>query len=163
VSATLFSSKIICASLREFEGAIYHIMSRGNRQEAIFRDDRDCEMFLDTLDEACTRTGWRVHAFCLMGNHYHLLLETPEANLVSGMKWLQGTLTQRINCRFAAVSSSQPRFVSRHKLWGHLLQGRYKALLVDGAGGDCFATVASYMNRVRPIFFENYLRIRFGT
>ncbi len=87
---------------------------------------------MDTLDEACSRTGWRVHAFVLMGNHYHLLLETPEPNLVAGMKWLQGTYTQRFN--------------SRHKLWGHLLQGRYKALLVDGAAGDYFSTVASYIH-----------------
>lgn len=116
----------------EYEGAIYHVMSRGNHQEAIYRNDRDCEIFLDTLEEACGRTGWRVHAFVLMGNHYHLLLETPESNLVAGMKWLQGTYTQRFN--------------SRHKLWGHLLQGRYKALLVDGAGGDYFLTVSNYIH-----------------
>ena len=64
-------------------------MSRGNRQEPIYLDDRDCKTFIDTLDEVCVKTGWRVHAFVLMGNHYHLLLETPEANLVAGMKWLQ--------------------------------------------------------------------------
>ncbi len=107
-------------------------MSRGNHQEAIFRDGRDGEIFLDTLGEACGRTGWRIHAFVLMGNHYHLLLETPEANLVAGMKWLQGTYTQRFN--------------GRHKLWGHLLQGRYKALLVDGSGGDYFLTVSNYIH-----------------
>ena len=94
----------------EYEGAIYHVMSRGNRGDAIFLDDKDRETFVDTLEEACAKTGWQVHAFCLMGNHYHLLLETPEANLVAGMKWMQGTYTQRFN--------------SRHKLWGHLLQGR---------------------------------------
>ncbi len=116
----------------EYEGAIYHVMSRGNRQEAIYRDDRDCEMFLDALDEACVRTGWRIHAFVMMGNHYHLLLETPEANLVAGMKRLQGTYTQRFN--------------SRHRQWGHLLQGRYKALLVDGSGGDYFLTVGNYIH-----------------
>lgn len=115
----------------EYAGAIYHVMSRGNRQETIFDDDRDCEIFLDTLEEACNRTGWVVHAFVLMGNHYHLLLETPEPNLVAGMKWLQGTYAQRFN--------------SRHKVWGHLFQGRYKALLVDGEG-DYFLTVASYIH-----------------
>lgn len=115
----------------EFAGAIYHVMSRGNRQEPIYRDDRDCEMFLDTLDEACSRTGWCIHAFVLMGNHYHLLLETPEPNLVAGMKWLQGTYTQRFN--------------ARHKLWGHLLQGRYKALMVDGGDGY-FSTVGNYIH-----------------
>ena len=116
----------------EFEGAIYHIMSRGDRQEAIFLDERDYEIFLDTLSEACSRTGWIVHAFVLMGNHYHLLLETPEANLVAGMKWLQGTYTQRFN--------------ARHKQRGHLLQGRYKALLVDGSSGNYFATVGDYIH-----------------
>ena len=100
----------------EFEGAVYHVMCRGNRQEDIFWGDRDCEMFLDTLGEACGRCGWKAHAFALMGNHYHLLLETPEANLVDGMRWFQGTYTQRFN--------------ARHNVWGHLFQGRYKALLV---------------------------------
>jgi REP element-mobilizing transposase RayT len=115
----------------EYPGAVYHIMSRGNRQETIFTDDKDCELWLDILDEACTKTGWLVHAFVLMGNHYHLLLETPEANLVAGMKWLQGTYTQRFN--------------SRHKQWGHLLQGRYKSLLVDGSG-DYFLTASNYVH-----------------
>ena len=117
----------------EFEGAIYHIMSRGNRGDAIFRDEKDYETFIDTLDGACTKTGWLVHAFVLMGNHYHLLLETPGANLVEGMKWLQGTYTQRFN--------------SRHKLWGHLLQGRYKAIPVDEQSGEgYFPTVANYIH-----------------
>jgi len=116
----------------EFEGAVYHIVSRGNRQEPIFQDDQDCGIFLDTLDEACRRTGWRVHAYVLMGNHYHLLLETPHANLVAGMKWLQGTYTQRFNVR--------------HKVWGHLLQGRYKALLVDAEKEHYFRTVSSYIH-----------------
>ena len=71
-----------------------------------------------TLVEARRRTGWRIHAWALMGNHYHLLLETPEPNLVSGMKWLQGTYTQRYN--------------SRHDLFGHLFQGRYQPVIVDG-------------------------------
>ena len=127
----------------EFAGATYHVMCRGNRQEPVFRDDRDNEMFLDTLGEACVRCGWRVHAFVLMGNHYHLLLETPEPNLVAGMQWLQGTYTKRFNVR--------------HKEWGHLFQGRYKALLVDRAG-DYFSTVASYIHlnpaRVRGFDFE---------
>ena len=84
----------------EYEGAVYHVMCRGNHQEPVFRDDRDNEMFLDTLEEACGRCGWRVHAFVLMGNHYHLLLETPHANLVDGMRWLQGTYTKRFNIRY---------------------------------------------------------------
>ena len=127
----------------EYAGAIYHVMSRGNRGDMIFLDDQDRETFIDTLDEACTKTGWLVHAFVLMGNHYHLLLETPEANLVAGMKWLQGTYTQRFN--------------SRHKLWGHLLQGRYKAIPVDqSAGGDYFPTVTNYihLNPARTKVFD---------
>ena len=116
----------------EYEGAIYHVMSRGDRQNLIYRDDGDKKIFLKSLTEACSRCGWLVHAFVLMDNHYHLLLETPNANLVAGMKWLQGTYTQRFN--------------SRHKEWGHLFQGRYKALLVDGSAGDYFSTVASYIH-----------------
>lgn len=116
-------------------------MSRGNRGEPIFKGEADCELFIQTLEEACTKTGWLIHAFALMGNHYHLLLETPEANLVAGMKWLQGTYTQRFN--------------ARHKLWGHLLQGRYKALIVEGGGGY-FSAVSSYihLNPVRARCFD---------
>ncbi len=115
----------------EFPGAIYHVMSRGDHQEAIYRDDKDRTRFLETLGEACEQTGWRVHAYVLMGNHYHLLLETPEPNLSAGMKWLQGTYTQRFN--------------SRHKVYGHLFQGRYKALNVDD-DDEYFQTVADYIH-----------------
>ena len=127
----------------EYEGAIYHVMCRGNRGARVFRDKRDNEVFLDTLGEACVRCGWRVHAFVLMGNHYHLLIETPEANLVAGMQWLQGTYTKRFNVR--------------HKERGHLFQGRYKALLVGG-DGDYFPTVAAYIHlnpaRIKDFNFE---------
>ena len=68
----------------EFPGAYYHVMARGNRRGKIFMDDEDRRFFLHTLGEACARTGWRVHAWVLMSNHYHLLLETPEANLSGG-------------------------------------------------------------------------------
>jgi len=107
-------------------------MSRGDRQNLIFKDNWDKEIFMNTLSEACVRHGWRIHAFILMGNHYHLLLETPEPNLVSGMKWLQGTYTQRFN--------------SRHKEWGHLFQGRYKALIIQADCGEYFSTVAAYIH-----------------
>jgi putative transposase len=90
----------------EFAGAYYHVMARGNRREAIFLDDDDRRFFLKTLSEACGRTGWRVHAWVLMGNHYHLFIETPEGNLVEGMKWLQNTYTRRFNIR--------------HRKWGRL-------------------------------------------
>jgi putative transposase len=118
------------------------VMSRGNGDDPIFWSDADRELFLKTLDEACVRCGWRIHAFVLMGNHYHLLLETPEANLVAGMKWLQGTYTQRFN--------------GRNKRWGHLFQGRYKALVVDGESGDYFSTLAGYihLNPARAKLFD---------
>ena len=72
----------------EFAGAYYHVMARGNQRKAIFQDDDDRRFFLACLSECCERTGWRMHAWVLMCNHYHLFIETPEANLVSGMKWL---------------------------------------------------------------------------
>jgi REP element-mobilizing transposase RayT len=82
-------------------------MNRGDRQENIFRSAKDRELFLATLDEACAKTDWQVHAWCLMWNHFHLVVETPSANLADGMKWLLGTYTARFN--------------RRHKLSGHLL------------------------------------------
>ncbi len=116
----------------EYPGAIYHVMSRGDRREEIFKDDDDRGMFLETLGEACGKTGWEVHAFCLMGNHFHLVVETPAANLVAGMKWFLGTYTGRFN--------------RRHKLTGHLFSGRYKALMVDGSGTGYFKTVCDYVH-----------------
>lgn len=81
----------------EYAGAFYHVMARGNRRERIFREEADRGFFCQTLGEACARTGWKVHAWVLMGNHYHLMLETPEPNLVAGMQWLQNTYTRRFN------------------------------------------------------------------
>ena len=115
----------------EYAGAVYHVMSRGNHSQKVFRTDGDCGRFLDTLGEVCGRMGWKVHAYVLMGNHYHLLLETPEANLVEGMRWLQGTYTKRFN--------------AGHREWGHLFQGRYKAIPVE-AGSGYFPAVASYIH-----------------
>lgn len=116
----------------EFAGAVYHIMARGNQGQKIYADDADREMWLATLVQAWHRTGWRIHAWALMGNHYHLLLETPEANLVSGMKWLQGTYTQRYN--------------ARHHQRGHLFQGRYRAVPVEAGSGTSFQTVSTYIH-----------------
>jgi REP element-mobilizing transposase RayT len=116
----------------EFEGAIYHVMNRGDRREPIFRDDADRKRFLETLGEACAKTDWQVHALCLMGNHFHLVVETPKGNLVAGMKWFLGTYTSRFN--------------RRHKLFGHLFSGRYKALLVDAASPGYFRTVCEYVH-----------------
>jgi REP element-mobilizing transposase RayT len=95
-------------------------MNRGDRREAIFKDDQDRKLFLQTLGEACEKTGWHLQAWCLMPNHFHLVIETPQANLVAGMKWFLGAYTGRFN--------------RRHKLFGHLFSGHYKALIVDGSG-----------------------------
>jgi putative transposase len=94
----------------EYEGAIYHVLNRGDRQEPIFRDDSDRTLFLETLGQACRKTDWRVHAWCLMSNHFHLVFETPSANLVAGMKWFLGTYTGR--------------FKRKHKLFGHLFNSK---------------------------------------
>ena len=73
----------------QYPGAVYHVVARGNHGQPIFADNPDRKRFLETLEEACQKTGWLIHAYMLMGNHYHLLVETPEGNLVAGMKWLQ--------------------------------------------------------------------------
>src|ERR1700690_532883 len=83
----------------EYPGAIYHVMNRGDRREPIFQDDKDRRLFLETLGEACAKADWQGHAYCLMGNHFHLVLETPQGNLVAGMKWFLGTYTSRFNRR----------------------------------------------------------------
>ncbi len=101
----------------EFPGALYHLTARGNRRQAIFRDDADRTAFVDLLGAVCRRFGWRVQAWCLMPNHYHLVAATPEANLSRGMRQLAGVYTQRFN--------------RRHDQIGHLFQGRYKAILVE--------------------------------
>ena len=116
----------------EYPGAIYHVMNRGDRREPIFKDDADRKAFLATLGEACAKTGWQVHALCLMPNHFHLVVETPQANLVAGMKWFLGTYTGRFN--------------RRHKLFGHLFSGRYKALVVEGSGNGYLKAVCDYVH-----------------
>ena len=116
----------------QYPGAIYHVMNRGDRREPIFRDEEDHRLFLKTLGEACAKTGWQVQAYCLMLNHFHLVVETPKANLVAGMKWFLGTYTGRFN--------------RRHKLFGHLFSGRYKSLIVDGSGDGYLRTVCDYVH-----------------
>jgi len=101
----------------EFPGAVYHVTSRGNAQTDIFLDDADREMFLHTLAGVISRFGWVCHAYCLMDNHYHLVIETPGANLCLGMRQLNGVYTQRFNR-------------SHHRV-GHIFQGRYKSILVE--------------------------------
>lgn len=101
----------------EFSGALYHVTSRGDGQENIYRAATDKLAFLDVLGEVCERFSWVIHAYCLMDNHYHLLIETPNANLAKGMRQLNGVYTQTFNRAHARV--------------GHVFQGRYKAILVQ--------------------------------
>jgi REP element-mobilizing transposase RayT len=101
----------------EFPGAIYHVTARGNARGVVFLDDEDRESFLVCLGEVIVRLGWLCHAYCLMDNHYHLLIETPEGNLSQGMRQINGIYTQRFNRRHGRV--------------GHLFQGRFKAIVVD--------------------------------
>lgn len=101
----------------EFEGALYHVTSRGNKREDIYLDDVDRLSFLKVLSDVCQRYNWVCHAYCLMTNHYHLLIETPDANLSAGMRHLNGVYTQRFNYHHGRV--------------GHVFQGRYKGILVE--------------------------------
>jgi len=101
----------------EFEGAVYHVTSRGNARQTIFADRADNEQFLEILASVVEKFNWLCHAYCLMRNHYHLLIETPEGNLSAGMRHLNGVYTQQFNRRHGSV--------------GHLFQGRYKAILVE--------------------------------
>ena len=116
----------------QYAGAVYHVMNRGDRRAAIFEDDQDRQRFLETVAEACQKTGWQIHSYCLMSSHFHLVVETPQPNLVVGMKWLLGTYTGRYN--------------RRHKEFGHLFSGRYKALVVDGSGDGYLKTVCDYVH-----------------
>ena len=116
----------------EYPGAVYHVMCRGNDGRDIYHTEQDRSLFLHTLGEVVGQSGWRVHSYVLMRNHYHLLLETPEPNLVAGMKWFQGTYTQRHH----AV----------HRRRGHLFQGRYKSLLVDSEEPRYFRVVSDYIH-----------------
>jgi len=123
----------------EFEGAVYHLTSRGNARQKIFFSDTDRELFLETLAQVISRYGWICHAYCLMANHYHLLVETPKANLSLGMRQLNGIYTQRFN--------------RRHQRVGHLFQGRFKAILVEKE---------SYLLELCRYIVLNPLRVRGG-
>jgi len=104
----------------EYAGALYHVTSRGNRREDIFLDEGDRLVWLSVFAEVCERFNWRCHAWCLMDNHYHILVETIEGNLSKGMRHLNGVYTQKSNRKHGRV--------------GHVYQGRYKAILVQKDG-----------------------------
>jgi REP-associated tyrosine transposase len=131
----------------EYPGAMYHVMSRANGKGNIFLDGVDRQDFLKTLAEACRKTTFQVHAYCLMRNHFHLVVETPNANLVAGMRWLLSTYTIRFN--------------HRHERFGHVFSGRYKALVVDGSGHGYLRTVCDYvhLNPVRAKLLRREQRL----
>jgi len=118
----------------EAAGAVYHVMARGDSGRDVFVEDEDRKAWLGALGKTCVKHGWRVHAFVLMGNHFHLLLETPEPNLVSGMKWLMGVFSQGWN--------------RRRLQRGHVFQGRYKAVVVNGEEKEAhyLRVVADYIH-----------------
>ena len=129
----------------EYAGAVYHVMSRGDRGGEVFRDRQDYELFVGATGEVCRRTGWTIHSYVLLANHFHWLLETPEPNLVAGMKWFLGAYSQRFN--------------ARHGQRGHVFQGRYKALMIQADSGNYFETVSTYVHlnpaRARLLEQEN--------
>jgi REP element-mobilizing transposase RayT len=101
----------------EYPGAVYHVTARGNARRKIYMDDTDRQQFLAILGSTIGKYNWLCHAYCLMDNHYHLLIETPDPNLSLGMRQLNGVYTQFFN--------------RQHKRPGHVFQGRFKAILVD--------------------------------
>ncbi|MFA0349708.1 transposase, partial [Vibrio sp. 10N.222.55.C6] len=101
----------------EYAGALYHVTSRGNARQPIYLEEQDFELFIEVLSGTSERFNWVVHSYCLMTNHYHLLVETPDGNLSKGMRQLNGVYTQKFN--------------RKHNRVGHLYQGRFKAILVD--------------------------------
>jgi REP element-mobilizing transposase RayT len=100
----------------EYPGAFYHVRSRGNEKKPIFRDYNDRSVFFEVLETSIERSHWKLHAYCLMDNHYHLLLETPECRLSDGMQYLNGVYSQKFNHRYCRT--------------GHLLTGRFDSTLV---------------------------------
>jgi putative transposase len=125
----------------EFAGALYHVTSRGDRREDIYRCDDDRRDWLDVLGGVCLRFNWVVHGYCLMSNHYHLLLETVDGNLARGMRQLNGLYTQDFNRRYGLV--------------GHLFQGRYKAILVQKENNLLELTRYVVLNPLRARMVES--------
>jgi REP element-mobilizing transposase RayT len=131
----------------EFEGAFYHVINRGNYRRDVFETAATAQAFERCLFETCERLGWRLHAYVVMRNHFHLALETPRGNLVAGMHWLQGTFATRFN-----------RFRTER---GHLFQSRYQAILVEP--GPALASVVNYihLNPVRAGIVPLELLVQF--
>jgi putative transposase len=100
-----------------FPGAVYHLIARGNARQRVYRDDADYQEFLEVLDHCCERFSWLCHCYCLMGNHYHLVVETPRPNLPVGMRQLNGLYARRFNLR--------------HRRCGHVFQARYRSILIE--------------------------------
>src|SRR2546428_4501145 len=118
----------------QYPGAIYHVMNRGDRRNPVFADDQDRRRFLETLTEACQKTDWQVHAYCLMRNHFHLVGETPNSKLVASMRSVPSAYTIPLN---------HPQ-----KLFGYVFSGRYKALIVEGAGSRYFKSDFDFVHLV---------------
>lgn len=135
----------------EYAGALYHVINRGNYRADIFATDGAKEAFEKCLEEVCAKTGWTLHAYVLMRNHYHLAVETPHGNLVAGMKWLQATFANRFN-RFRAER-------------GHVFQGRYQAIVVEEA--DALGAVCHYIHlnpvRAQVVPVGELSRFRWGS
>jgi putative transposase len=119
----------------QFEGARYHVINRGNYRKDLFLTHRTSDAFSQVLFEACDRFSWKLHAYVLMSNHYHLCLETPQANLGDGMHWLQSTFANKFS-----------RFTGER---GHVFQGRYKSLLIEGDFGLLAVADYIHLNPVR--------------
>jgi putative transposase len=126
---------VMARALRvEYEDASYHVMARGNERKTLFHQESDYQLFMQCLEEACLEFSLSLKAYCLMPNHYHLLLQTPQANLSRALGWLQTTFTVRYN--------------RQHKRSGHLFQGRYKAHLIDS---DAYARVLIPYIHLNPV------------
>jgi len=115
-------------------GRLYHVTSRGDRREAIYRGDDDRADWLDVLEDVCDRFNWRCHAYCEMSNHYRFVVETPDGNLSKGMRQLNGVYTQHAN--------------RRHGVVGHMFQGRFKAILVEK---DSYLLELSWYVALNPV------------
>ena len=120
----------------EYADAVYHVTARGNERKPIFRDDVDRRRYLETVEQTVERFAVVIHAYCLMSNHYHLLMQTPRANLSAAVGWLQTTYSVRFN--------------RRHRRSGHLFQGRFKAHLVEEDAYAQQLIKSIHLNPVRP-------------